>query len=139
MLNLFCNIFTDLIIFGGLLVTAVVVLIGISGFIFELIDLIKMLTKHVKRWNKWRKHNSNSKFYKLMVLLGIRKSPTMQFVLIDEEIEKLTQSFNRLSIASSDLGIVLDNLQKACSDGQTDDIRQQELKELHPEWFEEVD
>ena len=34
---------------------------------------------HIRKWNKWRKHNLNSGFYKLLVLLKIVKSPTFEY------------------------------------------------------------
>lgn len=43
--------------------------------------------KHIRRWNYWRKNNSNGRFYKILVLLGIVKSPTMVTVLLPEEKE----------------------------------------------------
>lgn len=36
------------------------------------------MIKHIKVWNKWRKKSLNSKIYKLLVLLGISRSPTFQ-------------------------------------------------------------
>ena len=41
--------------------------------------------KHIRRWNYWRKNNSNGRFYKILVLLGIVKYPTMVTVLLPEE------------------------------------------------------
>lgn len=43
--------------------------------------------KHIRRWNYWRKNNSNGRFYKILVLFGMVKSPTMVIVLLPEEIE----------------------------------------------------
>ena len=51
------------------------------------------MIKHFKRWNDWRKHNSNSRFYKLLVLLGIVKSPTFALYLTEEESEKMHKAF----------------------------------------------
>lgn len=34
------------------------------------------LLDHIKIWNKWRKRNTNSQFYKFLVLVGLRHSPT---------------------------------------------------------------
>ena len=47
------------------------------------------LIKHIKRWNRWRKYNTNSKLHKLLVLLGIIKSPTMVFWFPVDEWEDL--------------------------------------------------
>lgn len=35
------------------------------------------LLDHIKIWNKWRKRNTNSQFYKFLVLVGFIHSPTM--------------------------------------------------------------
>lgn len=42
------------------------------------------LLEHLKAWNKWRKNNSNSKFHKLLVLIGFIHSPTYYVVKEDE-------------------------------------------------------
>jgi len=34
---------------------------------------------HIKKWNKWRKYSLNSRLYKLMVLLKIVISPTLEY------------------------------------------------------------
>ena len=51
--------------------------------------------KHIKRWNEWRKHNGNSSLYKLLVLLGIVKSPTLPFVLTKEEDKAVVEAFKK--------------------------------------------
>lgn len=43
------------------------------------------LIKHIRRWNKWRKNCMNTKWHKLLVLLGLRKSPTMATIFLPEE------------------------------------------------------
>lgn len=48
--------------------------------------------KHIKRWNEWRKHNINSPLHKLLVLLGIIKSPTFLCVLTKEEQEEIVKA-----------------------------------------------
>lgn len=37
---------------------------------------MKKLLNHIKRWNSWRKCNTNAWWYKILVLLGICRSPT---------------------------------------------------------------
>lgn len=37
---------------------------------------MKKLIRHIKIWNRWRKFNSNSWYYKLLVLFGVVVSPT---------------------------------------------------------------
>lgn len=46
------------------------------------------MIKHIRRWNIWRKYNSNSKIYKIFVLLDFIKSPTMMTVYLPEELKK---------------------------------------------------
>lgn len=50
--------------------------------------MIKII-KHFRRWNIWRKHCYNTHFYKFLVLIGMRKSPTMVFTLLPEEWQEL--------------------------------------------------
>lgn len=50
--------------------------------------MIKKLLTHIERWNIWRRYNVNGRFYKLLVLLGFTKSPTMCFVYTKEERER---------------------------------------------------
>lgn len=45
---------------------------------------MKIIT-YIRRWNKWRKYNLNSRTYKMLVLLGIIKSPTMLLTILPEE------------------------------------------------------
>lgn len=46
------------------------------------------IKKHLNRWRKWNKKCTNSWIYKLFVLCGIIKSPTMACVLTKEEEEE---------------------------------------------------
>lgn len=54
---------------------------------------MKKLRNHIRRWNIWRKRCGNSKFYKLIVLLGIVKSPTMTLTLMPEDLDMIQQGF----------------------------------------------
>ena len=38
--------------------------------------IMKKIFRHIKRWNHWRKCSLNSKWNKLLVLLGVIKSPS---------------------------------------------------------------
>lgn len=113
-----------LIVIAGLVIAAgffaIMLLLGIIAFSIELTELIKMLRTHVKRWNKWRKRNTNSKFHKFMVLIGLHNSPTMAYILTDEEAQAVSERLDETR------------------DEFVDDFSE-ELKELHPEWFEEVE
>ena len=55
----------------------------------------KLIT-HIKRWNKWRKNNMNGKLHKFLVLLGIRKSITLQYVLLDEEVDEIKSDYEKI-------------------------------------------
>lgn len=47
---------------------------------------MKKLKNHIRHWNRWRKYNIDSKFYKLLVLFGICRSPTFYGDMFNEEI-----------------------------------------------------
>lgn len=52
--------------------------------------MLENIAIHISMWNEWRKHNTNSKFHKLLVLLGLRHSPTLAcFGCIQDSAEKL--------------------------------------------------
>ena len=52
--------------------------------------MLESIAIHISIWNEWRKHNTNSKFHKLLVLLGLRHSPTLTyFGCIQDGAEKL--------------------------------------------------
>lgn len=44
-----------------------------------------------ERWNKWRKRNLNGSIYKVLVLIGLQRSPTFELMPV---IEAATKSFN---------------------------------------------
>lgn len=51
------------------------------------------IINHIRRWNEWRKHNLNGTFYKFLVLIGIRKSPTMPLIWLDSEWKAFAKGF----------------------------------------------
>ena len=44
------------------------------------------MLNHIRRWNIWRKRNLNGPIYKILVLFGVIKSPTMASVWLPEEV-----------------------------------------------------
>lgn len=46
---------------------------------------IQKFRHHLSKWNEWRKHNTNSKWHKFLVLIGVRESPTMKWTLTKKE------------------------------------------------------
>lgn len=46
------------------------------------------IIKHFKRWNIWRKRNINGRMHKFLVLVGIRKSPTLYFTCLPGELDQ---------------------------------------------------
>lgn len=42
---------------------------------------------HIRRWNKWRKGNLNGRFYKFLVLIGVKESPTLPLTWLDSELK----------------------------------------------------
>lgn len=53
------------------------------------------MVKHIRRWNIWRKGCLNSKWHKLLVLLGLRQSPTMVWTLLPEERNTMNDMYRR--------------------------------------------
>ena len=53
------------------------------------------MIKHIRRWNEWRKRCLNSKWHKLLVLFGLRYSPTLHFTLLPEERNTLNEVYLR--------------------------------------------
>lgn len=51
------------------------------------------LIKHIRRWNIWRCYNTNNRWHKLLVLLGLRNSPTLIHTLLPEECEEIAKAF----------------------------------------------
>ena len=51
------------------------------------------MIKHIKKWNEWRKHCLNSPLHKLLVLLGIVKSPTFVHFPTKEDRESFMLGF----------------------------------------------
>lgn len=50
---------------------------------------------HIRRWLKWRKGNLNGRFYKFLVLIGVRKSPTLKYVWLDSEWRAMAKGFRK--------------------------------------------
>ena len=44
------------------------------------------MLNHIRRWNIWRKGCLNGPIYKILVLFGVIKSPTMPFAMLPEEV-----------------------------------------------------
>lgn len=53
---------------------------------------MKAIINHITRWNVWRKRNVNSIFYKILVLFGIIKSPTLAFTLTSRECDEIQKA-----------------------------------------------
>ena len=56
---------------------------------------MKKIIKHIQRWNIWRKECLNGPLYKFLVLVGLRKSPSMQFILTPDEIKAFEEGFEK--------------------------------------------
>lgn len=59
---------------------------------------MKRLINHIRRWNIWRKYSGNSRIHKFLVLIGLRKSPTMWTVFLPEEIGEYYERYYRDAI-----------------------------------------
>lgn len=53
---------------------------------------------HLKRWNIWRKNNSNGPIHKILVLLGLRYSPTMVLILTYEEKKSIERTYGECDL-----------------------------------------
>lgn len=51
------------------------------------------MLKHIRRWNIWQKRCLNGPIYKILVLFGVIKSPTMASVWLPEEEEEMAKAF----------------------------------------------
>ena len=45
------------------------------------------MIKHIRRWNIWRKGCLNGPVHKVLVLFGLRKSPTFELMKVCSELE----------------------------------------------------
>lgn len=54
------------------------------------------IKKHLNRWHEWNKKCTNSWIYKLFVLYGVIKSPTMACVLTKEEEKGIQRAFEEI-------------------------------------------
>ena len=52
--------------------------------------------RHFRKWNEWRKRNLNSKFYQLLVLLKVYKSPTFELYITKQEMQEALDEMNRI-------------------------------------------
>ena len=52
--------------------------------------------RHFHKWNEWRKQNLNSKFYQLLVLLKVYKSPTFELYITKQEMQEALDEMNRI-------------------------------------------
>lgn len=52
--------------------------------------------RHFRKWDEWRKRNLNSKFYQLLVLLKVYKSPTFDLYITKQEMQEALDEINRI-------------------------------------------
>ena len=66
---------------------------------------MKEIIKYCKDWNRWIKQNLNSKFHKIMVLFGLRRSPTLEQTTKNhmDSFKNLVVSFDEANEAIHDL------------------------------------
>lgn len=53
------------------------------------------MLNRIRRWNIWRKRSLNGPIYKILVLFGVIKSPTMASVWLPEEWKEIMNTFQR--------------------------------------------
>lgn len=54
------------------------------------------MLEHFRRWNIWRKHSLNSRWYKLLVLIFPRISPTYALTMTARDYEKYCHDWDVL-------------------------------------------
>ena len=52
--------------------------------------------RHFRKWNEWRKQNLNSKFYQLLILLKVFRSPTFELYITKQEMQEAFDEMNRI-------------------------------------------
>ena len=52
--------------------------------------------RHFRKWNEWRKRNLNSKFYQLLILLKVFRSPTFELYITKQEMQEALDEMNRI-------------------------------------------
>ena len=69
------------------------------------------MLNHIRRWNIWRKGCLNGPIYKILVLFGVIKSPTMPFAMLPEEVRDCfnCKKHGTMDCPNSSLCYVLDN------------------------------
>lgn len=55
---------------------------------------MKKIISYYKQWDRWQKHNVNSRFYKILVFLGVTHSPTFELMKAINSVRKSTRSLN---------------------------------------------
>lgn len=53
------------------------------------VKFTRKIRKHIRIWNMWRKVNKNGRFYKFLVLIGLRSSLSMMLILTEDEVAKI--------------------------------------------------
>lgn len=51
------------------------------------------IIRYIKRWNEWRKGNRNSILYKFLVLIKVRRSPTLEHFWTEEQGKAFYEGF----------------------------------------------
>jgi Mn2+/Fe2+ NRAMP family transporter len=79
-------------------------------------DVVRNVIHNFKPWNQWRKRNTNSKFYKLLVLLGIAISPS--FVYWNEWKKADDRVYDKRIDSDTTISILVgDDIKEATDDG----------------------
>ena len=85
------------------------------------------MIKHIKVWNIWRKKSLNRKGYKLLILLGILRSPTFQ-------VEKAFYGFKwDLDAAISNISTFSRDIAAYCSRTEIYNNTKDQLSEIKKE------
>ena len=59
---------------------------------------------HYQQWKRWEKRNLNSRFHKILVLLGLKRSPTFEHMKAGEKlVANLESIFGKISKTLDDI------------------------------------
>lgn len=80
-------------------------------------DVVRNIIRNFKPWNQWRKCNTNSKVYKILVLLGIAISPS--FVYWNEWKKAEDRFYDKRIDSDTTISVLVgDDIKEATDDGQ---------------------
>lgn len=78
------------------------------------VEMFKKLILHYQQWNRWQKHNLNSKFHKILVLLKLKHSPSFEMMKVGERIVANAASIDAVRVTLEKGDTTMLNVCKLC-------------------------